>query len=155
VPPEPIPGIFEPAPPEAAALARDHDKALGIEPALRRVATGSIMTLAPSEPFDAATIRAGGPMLERIMHRLLWLYADYWRAARRVLVEGIGPELPTLGLAPLRTACDPAVALFVFTDEDGGIGSAGYVSLLTGRVLAQVSLGHVNQGATPKRARSR
>jgi hypothetical protein len=137
VPPEPIPGIFEPAPPEAAALARDHDKALGIEPALRRVATGSIMTLAPSEPFDAATIRAGGPMLERIMHRLLWLYADYWRAARRVLVEGIGPELPTLGLAPLRTACDPAVALFVFTDEAGTIASAGYVSLLTGRVLAE------------------
>ena len=89
------------------------------------------------------------------MHRLLWLYADYWRAARRVLVEGIESELPTLGLAPLRTACDPAVALFVFTDEDGGIGSAGYVSLLTGRVLAQVSLGLFNQGTTPEGARSR
>ncbi len=81
-------------------------------------------------------------MLERIMHRLLWLYADYWRAARRVLVEGIEPQLPTLGLAPLRTACDPAVALFVFTDEDGTIAGAGYVSLLTGRVLAKANFNH-------------
>lgn len=126
-----------PAAPEARALARDHDKALALEPALRRAATDTVITLAPSEPFDAATIVAGGPMLERIMHRLLWLYADYWRAARRVLVEEIEPGLPTLGLTPLRAACDPAVALFVFTDEKGAIASAGYVSLLTGRVLAR------------------
>lgn len=82
-------------------------------------------------------IEAGGPMLERIMHRLLWLYADYWRAARRVLVDRTEPALPILGLAPLRAACDPAVALFVFTGKDGAIVGAGYISLLTGRVLAR------------------
>ena len=76
-------------------------------------------------------------MLERIMHRLLGLYPAYWRPPRRVLVEETAADLPTLGLAPLRTACDPAVALFVFTDETGAIASAGYLSLLTGRVLAR------------------
>lgn len=140
MPPEPIAGVFEPDPPLAATLARDHGKALALEPALRRAATDTLITLAPSEPFDAAMIAAGGPMLERIMHRLLWLDADYWQAARRVLVDApepaLGPVLPTLGLAPLRGACDPAVVLFVFTASDGSIAGPGYVSLLTGRVLA-------------------
>ena len=137
VPPTPIDGVFEPEAPLAAALARDHDKALALEPALRRAATDVVVTLAPSEPFDAATIEAGGPMLTVIMHRLLWLYADYWQAARRVLVEAKEPGLPALGLEPLRGACDPAVALFIFTDSSGAIAHAGYVSLLTGRVLAR------------------
>ena len=109
---------------------------MALEPALRRAATETVITLAPSEPFDAAMIEASGPMLVRIMHRLLWLYADYWQAARRVLVDRTAPALPTLGLAPLRGACDPAVALFVFTAEDGTLAGAGYVSLLTGRMLA-------------------
>jgi hypothetical protein len=109
---------------------------LALEPAIRASATDSVVTLAPSEPFDVATIAAGGPMLERIMHRLLWLYADYWQAARRVLVERAEPALPTLGLEPLRGACDPAVVLFVFTATDGSVAAAGYISLLTGRVLA-------------------
>lgn len=120
----------------ATALARDHAKMQALEPALRRAATDSVVTLAPSEPFDAAMIEAGGPMLERIMHRLLWLYADYWQAARHVLVDEAEPQLPTLGLEPLRRACEPAVALFVFTDASGTIEAAGYISLLTGRVLA-------------------
>lgn len=128
--------MFEPAPALAIALARDHAKMLALEPALRRTASDSVVTLAPSEPFDAAMIEAGGPMLERIMHRLLWLYADYWLAARRVLVEATETQLPTLGLAPLRGACEPAVVLFVFTEPGGGVAQAGYVSLLTGRVLA-------------------
>lgn len=137
VPPTPIEGVFEPEPPLAAALTRDHDKALALEPALRRAATDVIVTLAPSEPFDALTIEAGGPMLTVIMHRLLWLYSDYWQAARRVLVDALEPALPTLGLEPLRGACDPAVALFIFTDSSGALARAGYVSLLTGRVLAR------------------
>lgn len=121
------------------ALARDHDKALTLEPALRRAATDQIVTLAPSEPFDAAMIEAGGPMLTVIMHRLLWLYADYWQAARRMLVDAQEPALPALGLEPLRGACDPAVALFIFTDTSGAIAHAGYVSLLTGRVLGRIT----------------
>lgn len=129
--------MFEPEPPLATSLARDHDTALALEPALRRAATDVIVTLAPSEPFDAATIEAGGPMLTTIMHRLLWLYADYWQAARRVLVDAREQALPTLGLEPLRGACDPAVALFIFTDSSGAIAHAGYLSLLTGRVLAR------------------
>jgi hypothetical protein len=128
--------VFEPEPPLAEALARDHAKTLALEPALRRAASDSVVTLAPSEPFDAAMVEAGGPTLARIMHRLLWLYADYWLAARRVLVEAEATALPTLGLAPLRGACEPAVVLFVFTAPGGGVAQAGYVSLLTGRVLA-------------------
>lgn len=128
--------MFEPQGPSAAALQRDHDLALALDVPLREATLGAVVSLAPSEPFDAETVEAGGPTLVRIMHRLLWLYADYWAAARSVLVDAAEPALPEIGLEPLRRACDPAVALFVFSDEEGRIATAGYVSLLTGRVLA-------------------
>lgn len=130
--------MFEPAAPKALALQRDHDLALALDDHLRAASLGAVIALAPSEPFDAATIAAGGPMLESIMHRLLWLYADYWQAARSVVLEQAEPALPTIGLEPLRRACPPAVALFVFSSADGTITNAGYLSLLTGRVLASV-----------------
>jgi len=120
----------------AASLARDHNLALALEAPLRAATLGAVVALAPSEPFDAATIEAGGPMLRRIMHRLLWLYADYWSAARRVILDESAPALPDIGLEPLRRACDPAVALFVFTEGNDTIAAAAFVSLLTGRVLA-------------------
>lgn len=131
--------MFEPEEPVATSLARDHDLALALEAPLRAATLGSVIALAPSEPFDADMVEAGGPILRRIMHRLLWLYADYWSAARRVIVAGSEPALPGIGLEPLRRACDPAVALFVFTDEADAIAGGGFVSLLTGRVLASLA----------------
>ena len=136
IPPRPLSGIFEPEDEAAAALARDHAFARRFEAHLRAALRFPIVTLAPSYPFDATQMRLIEPTLLRILTKLLWLYADYWQAARAVVVEGTATALPPLGLSPLRNACAPAVVLFVFTSEDGGIAGAGYVSLLTGRLLA-------------------
>jgi hypothetical protein len=136
IPPRPLSGIFAPEPAMALALARDHALARALETPLRRAAAWPIVTLAPSYPFDAAVVRVTEPILSRILADVLWLYADYWQAARSVVVTGTADALPPLGLSPLRNACAPAVVLFVFTADDGSIAGAGYVSLLTGRLLA-------------------
>ena len=136
VPPRPLSGIFDPGPGLAALLARDHQLARAIEAPLRRAAGFPVTTLAPSYPFDASQMRVIEPILLRILTTVLWLYADYWEAARAVVVDGTADALPPLGLSPLRNACAPAVVLFVFTGDDRGIAGAGYISLLTGRLLA-------------------
>lgn len=120
----------------ATALARDHAMARALEMPLRRAVGLPIIALAPSYPFDASAMRVVEPILSRILTDVLWLYADYWQAARRVVVTGTADALPTLGLSSLRNACAPAVVLFVFTADDDNIAGAGYVSLLTGRMLA-------------------
>lgn len=140
MPPRPLAGIFDPESERAQALARDHGFNRRFEPYLRRALRFPVVTLDPSYPFDATQMRLIEPTLLRILTKLLWLYADYWQAARAVVVEGAEPALPTLGLSPLRNACAPAVVLFVFTDAKGGIAGAGYVSLLTGRLLASLPL---------------
>jgi hypothetical protein len=129
-------GIFAPEPGTAEALARDHALARALETPLRRAVDLPIITLAPSYPFDAAVMRVTEPILLHILTTVLWLYADYWQAARAVVVDGTMEALPPLGLSPLRNACAPAVVLFVFTGDDGTIAGAGYISLLTGRQLA-------------------
>ena len=136
IPPRPLSGIFVPEPGTARALARDHALARALETPLRRAVGLPIITLAPSYPFDAAVMRVTEPILLRILTAVLWLYADYWQAARAVVVDGSAEALPLVGLSPLRNACAPAVVLFVFTGEDGAIAGAGYISLLTGRMLA-------------------
>ena len=136
IPPRPLSGIFEPEGEAAAALARDHAFARRFEAHLRRALRFPIVTLAPSYPFDATQMRLIEPTLLRILTKLLWLFADYWQAARAVVVERTETALPPLGLSPLRNACAPAVVLLMFTGEDGRVTGAGYISLLTGRLLA-------------------
>lgn len=138
MPPRPLSGIFDPDTEQAAALARDHAFARRFEAPLRHTSRFPVVTLAPSHPFDASQMRVVEPTLLRILTSVLWLYADYWQAARAVVVEGTATTLPPLGLSPVRNACPPAVVLFVFTGEDGGLAGAGYLSLLTGRLLASV-----------------
>ncbi len=139
VPPRPLAGIFEPEPDSAAALARDHAFARAFDAPLRAAVGAPIVTIAPSYPFDASRMRVIEPALLRILTSVLRLYADYWQAARAVVVDGTADAVPPRGLAPLRKACAPAVLLVVFTAEDGSVAAAGYVSLLTGRVLASVA----------------
>lgn len=136
IPPRPLSGLFEPESEWAVSLARDHAFARRFEAHLRGVLRFPVVTLAPSYPFDATQMRLIEPTLLRILTKLLWLYADYWQAARAVVVEGTATALPPLGLSPLRNACAPAVVLFVFSGDDGEIAGAGYISLLTGRLLA-------------------
>jgi hypothetical protein len=138
IPPRPLSGIFEPEGERSVSLARDHAFARRFETQLRSARRLPVVTLAPSYPFDATQMRLIEPTLLRILTKLLWLYADYWQAARAVVVEGTATTLPPLGLSPVRNACPPAVVLFVFTGEDGGLAAAGYMSLLTGRLLASV-----------------
>jgi len=138
VPPRPLSGIFAPDPEAAAALARDHAFARRFAASLMRASPLPVVTLAPSHPFDASQMRVVEPTLLRILTSVLWLYADYWQAARAVVVEGTATTLPQPGLSALRNACPPAVVLFVFTSDDGGFADAGYISLLTGRLLAQL-----------------
>ena len=135
MPPRPLAGIFAPEPEVAAALARDHALARALEAPLREVVNLPIVTLAPSYPFDASQMRVIDPILTRILTDVLWLYADFWQAARSVVVTGTADALPMLGLSPLRNACAPAVVLVVFTGADRSIAGAGYISLLTGRLL--------------------
>jgi len=136
VPPRPLSGILDPAAEEAAALARDHAFARRFAASLMRASPLPVVTLAPSHPFDASRMRVIEPKLLRILTSVLHFYAEVWRAAREVVIHGRAATLPPFALEPLRSACDPAVLLFVFTGEDGRLAAAGYLSLLTGRVLA-------------------
>ena len=132
-------GIFGPEAEFATALAHDHILARDLEPALRRAVGYPIVTLAPSYPFDAARMRVIEPNLRSAVLPVLRLYADYWAAARRAVVDGEATAFAATALDPLRRACAAAVVLFVFSNQRGGIAAAGYLSLLTGRVLASTS----------------
>jgi hypothetical protein len=136
IPPRPMAGIFEPEAGIAAVLAHDHGLARDLEAPLRRAVGHPLVTLAPSHPFDATPMWVIEPNLQRVLLPVLWLYADYWAAARREVLSGETKAFAATALAPLRKACDPAVALFVFSDQKGGIAGAAYLSLLTGSVLA-------------------
>jgi hypothetical protein len=139
IPPRPMAGIFEPEAEFATALAHDHILARDLEPALRRAVDYPMVTLAPSYPFDAARMRVIEPNLRSTLLPVLRLYADYWAAARRAVIDGEATAFAATTLDPLRRACAAAVVLFVFSNQRGGIAAAGYFSLLTGRVLASTA----------------
>ncbi len=135
-------GIFEPEPAITAVLVQDHNLAHDLEPALRRAVGYPIVTLAPSYPFDAGRMPVVDPGLRRVLLPVLWLYADYWAAARRTVVDGEAAAFAATAMEPLRKACAAAVVLYVFSDRQDGIAAAGYLSLLTGRVLAGWTAGN-------------